>query len=168
MVVGNQWTCTRSMLGAIRCWGSGLASHGNDRVYGDDESPGSAANVQVGGSVLRLDGYGSYQGGTRSHICVVLDGGDVRCWGSGGPWLGQGDLSSIGDDETPASKQPVPLPEPAVFVATGQLAGPGVSCAIGESGQLYCWGSAELLGYGDGSDRGGTPGSMPPGPVPFE
>lgn len=168
VVVGNGWTCTLSSLGAVRCWGSGLPSHGNGIVFGDNEQPTSAANVQLGGPAIRLDGQASYQGGIKAHICALLEGGGVRCWGSGGPWLGQPDLDAIGDDEEPASKPLVPLPEPAVFVATGQLTGSGVSCAIGESGKLYCWGSADLLGYGDGSDRGGSPGSMPPPPVPFE
>lgn len=60
------------------------------------------------------------------------------------------------------------LGESAVFVAVGGYSGWPASCAVGVSGKVYCWGKANYLGYGDGSDRGGSPGSMPPGPVPFE
>lgn len=37
-----------------------------------------------------------------------------------------------------------------------------------EGGARNCWGDHEFLGYGDEMDRGGTPGTMPPGLVPFE
>lgn len=82
--------------------------------------------------------------------------------------MGYENTDAIGDDEKPNAVGLVNVGENAVFVAVGGYASAPGTCAIGESGQVYCWGVAQYLGYGDGSDRGGTPGSMPPGPVPFE
>jgi alpha-tubulin suppressor-like RCC1 family protein len=66
----------------------------NDAGY---VSPASAAGfVDVGGSVLQVAaGY--------SHTCALLEGGNVRCWGTSlAGVLGYGNLDTVGDDESPA------------------------------------------------------------------
>ena len=59
------------------------------------------------------------------HTCALLDSGVVRCWGWGGVGqLGYGNISSIGDNETPATAgDVVGLPAGAVF-APGTPANP--------------------------------------------
>ncbi len=162
LTVGSEWTCALTPSGAMRCWGA-LLSHGTATVYGDTEAAYVGGNVQLGGTVMRLA-----PGSTgNKHTCVLMAGGAVRCWGAGGP-MGYENTDAIGDDEQPNAVGLVNLGENAVFVAVGGYSPQSGSCAIGESGRVFCWGVAQYLGYGDGSDRGGTPGSMPPGPVPFE
>lgn len=163
--VGDNWSCALMPSGAVRCWG-GLQSHGNGRIYGDNEPASVGGSVQLGGTVARL----ALSSGTSHHMCVVMESGAVRCWGAAGP-LGYENLGAVGDDEVPASVGVVNVGENVVFVAVGGQPFAPATCAIGVSGKVYCWGDSQYagyLGYGDGNDRGGTPGSMPPGPVPFE
>ena len=86
------------------------------------------------------------------HTCVVLDNGNVRCWGlNSAGQLGYGNTgvvgkTRIGDDETPKTEGPVDFGGPdAVEVATGSFH----SCAILEGGDVRCWGlgADRRLGY---------------------
>ena len=77
--------------------------YGNLDYVGDDETPPSAGDVDVGGTVVQVSA-------AERHTCVVLEGGTVRCWGdAGGGKLGYGNENDIGDDETPASAGDVPV-----------------------------------------------------------
>src|SRR6185369_17045588 len=92
--------------GTVRCWGSGMQGelgHGNVENIGDDETPASAGDIDVGGIVTNVDaGF--------LHVCATLESGSARCWGRGSTGaLGYGNLQDIGDDETPASAGDVPL-----------------------------------------------------------
>ena len=76
--------------------------YGHTNNIGDDETPASAGDVNVGGVVVGL-GLGRY------HTCALLDGGSVRCWGHNNyGQLGYGHTTPIGDDEPPASAGDVP------------------------------------------------------------
>jgi alpha-tubulin suppressor-like RCC1 family protein len=89
--------------GNVRCWGwnaYGELGYGHTNNVGDDETPASVGDVDIGGAVTQVNA-----GGTRT--CAVLVGGHVRCWGSSR--LGYPGVSSIGDDETPASAGDVPV-----------------------------------------------------------
>ncbi|WP_171433930.1 RCC1 domain-containing protein [Corallococcus exercitus] len=75
-----------------------------------------------------------------SHTCALLNDGSVRCFGSGAQGrLGYTGTANVGDDETPASKGPVPLApgEKAVQLATGL----GHTCALLSTGRVRCWGA---------------------------
>jgi len=76
-----------------------------------------------------------------SHTCELNDG-EVRCWGSN--QSGQVGLESA-DGEFLYKTEPVELGEPAVDVALGDAH----TCAVGESGAVFCWGDNEYgqLGY---------------------
>ena len=86
------------------------------------------------------------------HSCAVVASGSVRCWGYGGNGqLGYGDLSNVGDDETPASVGPVDLGGHAVQqVAAGDYH----TCAILDDGSVRCWGYGAdgRLGSGNTND----------------
>jgi alpha-tubulin suppressor-like RCC1 family protein len=99
-------TCALLSNGNVRCFGfggSGRLGYGNTNNIGDNESPASAGNVNVGGTARLVSATGN-------HSCVLLDAGGVRCWGDN-PWgqLGYGNTSDIGDNETPASAGDVPI-----------------------------------------------------------
>ncbi len=143
--------------GRVRCWGyavAGQLGYGNQDSIGDDETPASAGDVEVGGSVAQLDG-------SLLQTCALLETGNVRCWGAGT----QGELGilfsgTIGDDETPSSVAPIDLGGQAVRLATGSAH----SCVVLDTGAVRCWGQggAGRLGYGNVQNVGDdeTPDSV--------
>ncbi len=103
---GPDHTCVLLDTGAVRCWGAGSGGqlgYGNTNNIGDDETPASAGDVNVGGKVTQTVAG-------QAHSCALLDTGAVRCWGAGGYGaLGYSNKNDIGDNETPASAGDVPV-----------------------------------------------------------
>jgi alpha-tubulin suppressor-like RCC1 family protein len=155
IATGNKHTCALLDNGRVRCWGTGAAlGYGNDDVIGDDEHPSVAPFVDVDGLVVEIVAGGG-------QTCARLENGDVRCWG-----LPNGQSPDpIGDDETPSSVPPLPLPAPAV----GLAAGTEHACAVLETDDVYCWGVGAMgrLGYGDEDDVGIGTSVTSKGPVPI-
>ncbi len=55
----------------MRCWGSGVfgrLGYGNLKAIGDDETPASAGDVDVGGKVIQI-------AAGDAHTCALLEGG---------------------------------------------------------------------------------------------
>jgi cysteine-rich repeat protein len=149
LAVGDHYTCALLATGAVRCWGEnqvGSLGYGNLEDVGDDETPASVGDVDVGGEVIQISaGW--------AHTCAVLASGSVRCWGAGsGGLLGYGNEDNIGDDETPASAGDVDVGGTVTQVAAGQLH----TCALLAGGTVRCWGEGGLgeLGYGDTQNIG--------------
>jgi alpha-tubulin suppressor-like RCC1 family protein len=159
---GYHHTCVLLEGGAVRCWGRGdhgELGYGNTIDIGDDETPASAGDVDVGGPVIAI-GVGD------SRTCAILEGGGVRCWGWGGnsdlefigAALGYGNLESVGDDETPASVGDIDVGGPAVALAVADKH----TCVVLEGGAVRCWGNADefeddyggRLGYANAEDIG--------------
>ena len=149
LALGGSHTCARLATGAVRCWGSGASGqlgYGNTRNVGDDETPASAGDVNLGGTALQVVAGGN-------HTCALLAGGQVKCWGNGQRGqLGYGDTRNLGDDE---------LPSAVGFVAVGAKvtrlsAGNEHTCALLESGAVRCWGNGSFgrLGYGNTTSIG--------------
>lgn len=90
----------------------------------------------------------SYVDAVEGNACVVAEG-SVWCWGSTVPALG-GPLTN-------ALPRKVDLPEPMVAVATtnGEYGGTYYNaqraCAVGLSGDVYCWGANASGQAGDGT-----------------
>ncbi|HEY1534254.1 MAG TPA: hypothetical protein VGF76_09550 [Polyangiaceae bacterium] len=149
LVAGTIHTCALLDTGKVRCWGSGddgALGYGNMLTIGDDETPASAGDVDVGGPVTQL-------AAGDSATCALLTGGTVRCWGSGVDGrLGYGNLNTIGDNETPASAGDVDVGGPVSRIAMGFRH----TCALLTSGAVRCWGRASTgaLGYGNTNDIG--------------
>lgn len=142
VATGRVHTCALSKSGAVRCWGEnrhGELGYGNTEDIGEDETPVSAGNVDVGGPVKQI---------AAGHFftCALLESGAVRCWGLGGERLGYGHTEDIGDDETPASVGDVDMGGPVKQIALGGQH----ACALLESGTVRCWGLClhGVLGYG--------------------
>jgi alpha-tubulin suppressor-like RCC1 family protein len=145
---GVQHTCALLDTGAVRCWGSGGAGqlgYGNVNTIGDDETPASAGDVDVGGPVAAISARNTFR------TCALLVSGGVRCWGAeflGA--LGYGNLVRIGDDEPPAAAGDVNVGGVAVAVETATAH----TCAVLASGAVRCWGSGNLTGYGNSLNIG--------------
>ncbi len=134
---------TLSYGGSVRCWGyngRGQLGYGHTNAIGDDESPASAGDVNVGETVIQI-------ATGRNHTCALLTDGSVRCWGyNGRGQLGYGHTNTIGDDESPASAGDVNVGETVIQIATGR----NHTCALLTDGSVRCWGynGRGQLGYG--------------------
>ncbi len=124
IAAGGDHTCAILDTGAVRCWGEGglgQLGYGNTDDIGDNETPGGFGPVNLGAGRKAV----AIAAG-ESHTCAVLDNGRVRCWGSGlDGRLGYGNVTTIGDTETPGTFGPV--------VAGGLVARkvrPGVSLGL--------------------------------------
>ena len=120
-----------------------MLGYGSTTNVGDNETPASAGDISVGGTVTQIDA-----GNGEAHTCARLDSGGVRCWGWGiYGQLGYGNTEDIGDDETPSSVDVVMLGGSAVNIAVGQYH----TCATLDGGAVRCWGVNESgqLGYGN-------------------
>jgi cysteine-rich repeat protein len=150
--VGSTHTCVLTRAGGVRCWGQGnrgQLGYGNTDDIGDDESPASAGNVDVGGRAVAI-AVGS------SVTCAVLDNGALRCWGAGSNGLlGHGNPSSVGDDEAPSEAGDVPIGADVIAVS------PAVRhvCALQVNAAVQCWGLGDggVLGYGNEGAIGAGP-----------
>ncbi|HYO59410.1 MAG TPA: RCC1 repeat-containing protein, partial [Archangium sp.] len=156
LAAGASHTCALLDSGAVRCWGlnaQGQLGYGHTRDVGDDESPASAGEVILGGTVMQLAAHA-----TSQHTCARLESGAVRCWGRNAHGqLGLSHTLPIGDDETPASVASVTTGGIALQLATGAEH----SCALLSPGVLKCWGRNESgqLGRGNTSSLSTPPGT---------
>jgi E3 ubiquitin-protein ligase HERC3 len=95
--------------------------------------------------------------GSDQSTCALLSNGAVRCWGKNDSGqAGTGSLSDV-----------IRKPGPPVDLGAGKTAtsiclGSGHTCALLAGGSIKCWGynDSGLLGTGDTTPHGGTPGSM--------
>ena len=118
-------SCALTTTNDLKCWG--------ENTYGSLGTCSAANTPQtITGSTNTSDfGIGRY------HMCLVNTSGVVKCWGYNGyGQLGIGNFT-FGCQPTP---QTVTLPEKATSVALGF----SFTCAIGESGKVYCWGGNSL------------------------
>jgi alpha-tubulin suppressor-like RCC1 family protein len=144
IATGGTHTCALLTTGNVRCWGSassGQLGYGNTTAIGDNETPSTAGDVNVGGTVTQITA------GTN-HTCALLNTGNVRCWGlASSGQLGYGNTTVIGDTETPSSAGDINLGS----TVTKIVAGGTHTCAIITGGNVKCWGAANngQLGYGN-------------------
>lgn len=139
---GHGFTCAVLASGNLRCWGEndeGQLGYGHKKNIGDDEKPYQAGNIDVGGKVKQV-------ATGEKHICVLLEGGYVRCWGENQHGqLGYGHTKWIGDDEKPSSADYLDLGGKVIQITAGWYH----NCALLESGDVKCWGwnNRGQLGY---------------------
>ena len=140
IVAGTLHTCALLGGGDVKCWGDGS---GGVLGYGDEasvESPSEVGPVPIGGPVVQLaSGW--------AHTCALLEGGSVRCWGSGevSGNLGYGTQENIGDDETPEDVGDIDVGAPVEAITTGRYH----TCALLAGGCVRCWGEGGITGYGN-------------------
>ena len=155
IAAGEDHTCAVLETGTVRCWGRGqygqLGYPGNfiPENIGDNETPASVGDVDVGGVVTAI-ALGT------DHTCALLEAGTVRCWGWGEKGrLGYGNLVSVGTYIPPSAAGDVPVGGGlAVEQLTANLG--SSTCVVLENGVVRCWGfgGAGRLGYANGNDIG--------------
>jgi alpha-tubulin suppressor-like RCC1 family protein len=154
---GDRATCARKTDGSIWCWGDG--SETPERLA----LPSAAAQFDLGGAGIcaRLStgevycAPGVHQplaqipqlisldlsvGG--SHACAVTTDHRVACWGAN-------NRGQLGDGSTTARTAPV-VAGGGLSTARQVSAGVETTCAVSESGAVWCWGSDEQDQLGRG------------------
>ena len=93
-----------------------------------------------------------------SHTCVLVDTGEINCWGRGTyGQTGHGTTAAIGDDEDPgAVPDGYQLTMPGLRKAVAITAGYNHTCALLTNATVVCWGNNTFgqLGYGNTNDIG--------------
>jgi alpha-tubulin suppressor-like RCC1 family protein len=152
-------SCALLEGGSLTCWGRSNVGYGVDQPIGDDETPASMGPIELPGRVVQIDAF-------SGHVCAVLEGGALYCWGSNRyGQLGLGHQDPIGDDETPLAAGPVDIGGPAASVRVGEQH----TCAVRTDGALLCWGHNDngQLGYGHTETIGDDEPPASAGPVPW-
>jgi len=159
---GQFHSCALFDDGSVKCWG--LNSSG-ELGLGDTSSRGATAGTM--GDLLPPIDLGTTKTATavyaNRHTCVILQSGNVKCWGwnSDGN-LGVGDVNHRGDEP---GEMGTALPiidfgilSPAVSLGVGN----SHSCAVLSDATVRCWGSNGFgeLGLGDNQTRGDQPEDM--------
>jgi alpha-tubulin suppressor-like RCC1 family protein len=150
LAVANAFLDTCALLDnhQLKCWG-----WNNEGVlgYGDTTERHSPANATIYlGSGRSAQALAMGEGNNAGHICVVLDSGDVKCWGDN-------DFGELGYGDTNARRSPA---NAAVSLGSGRTAkaistGYAHTCALLDNGTVSCWGhnSSGQVGSGDSSSH---------------
>lgn len=129
ITVGARHTCARSIADAVQCWGAnedGQLGRVGRHARGDGPD-------ELGGVVALPEGARQVVAGDR-HTCAITAGG-LRCFGDNTT----GQLGLGAEWDRAAAYPAVDLG----FVATQVSVGAAHACALGDAGQVKCWGSAE-------------------------
>ena len=120
IALGQQYSCAVLDNASLKCWGVGAfgeLGYGAILQLGDEpnEMGDNLATVDVGNhTVLQVDC-------ATTHTCALLEGGNIKCWGSGSNGqLGYGDLVTRGDG-------PNEMGENLPFVDLGSTSSPTFS-----------------------------------------
>ena len=147
VAAGNEHTCAILENGDLKCWGYDY--------YGQLGDGGSPTNTNAPSSTAIDLGTGRTAVAVSAgvlHTCVILDNGDLKCWGRDN--YGQlGDGGSNTNTDAPSST--------AIDLGTGRTAvavsaGLSHTCAILDNGDLKCWGQDYYGQLGDGGSSTNT------------
>ena len=131
---------------SIKCWGDGSNGKLGTGSISDKNTPTSTSGSFASGryAVVIEAGY--------QHTCVILDNGDLTCWG-GDAW------GQLGNGATTGTKSS--LQSSVVGLGTGRTAislsaGGTHTCAQLDNGQLMCWGNRADGQVGDNGGFGNS------------
>jgi alpha-tubulin suppressor-like RCC1 family protein len=140
IAVGQEHTCALLTDGSVNCWGGnvvGQLGRGSADDIGDGPGP-----VDLGGKkAIAISARGA-------HTCVIVEGNELRCWGSNGrgeSGVVPASLSdAIGDQPGEVPVKPTVLtpstgPDAPVAVSLGS----SFTCVVTVSGKVRCWGESQ-------------------------
>lgn len=136
--LGNSHTCVRRQNGSVSCWGED--HHGKLGNGRETWGRSLTATVSLPGPALDLV-VGNQNG------CVLLEEGEIYCWG----WNEHGEL---GDGPSYAVH---PEQVPGVTDAVSTALGAFHSCALTGTGEVRCWGAPTFTGDPEGVGSNGAP-----------
>lgn len=138
----------------VYCWGmNGEGQLGRST----SQQPSTAVPVTGdvdGGPLGAIPDAVAIAGGGRHH-CALTQGHVILCWGGteyfeSGPLQGPTGSCPSGNEST-CMFQPQPVVLPGGEVATGIAVGSVHSCAVAQSGNVYCWGTNQDFQLGVGT-----------------
>ena len=152
---GSDHTCVLLDNGQVTCFGNGYSGqlgYGNNNYK---NAPGDPITLPEGRSAKMI-------AAGDLHTCVLLDDGQVTCFGYGANGqLGYGDNS---DRNTPDGTITFPAGRSAKTIAAGS----NHTCILLDNGEVTCFGDGAYgqLGYGGNSDRNTPDGTINLGNAP--
>ncbi len=170
ITLGENFTCALSAAGGVRCWGDGSVGQlgYNDALNVGDGTAGRSI-VNMGDVPIGEPAVDIFAGNT--HACALLEGGRVRCWGSGTAGrLGHNAATNIGDGT--AGQSIIEIGDITMGgIVTSMSMGQNHSCALMDDKSVRCWGNGSngRLGYNSSANVGDGVGQtiMEAGAVPI-
>ena len=151
--LGALHSCALDGAGELRCWGSRALGVETEGLPTCDGTPCATEPllVQTPAPVVQV-------AGGFAHTCVLLKGGEVRCWGVNvlgsvgiaSPWTETAGGIRVHEDVQLPARVELPAAAAELFAAPGGFN----TCALLEDGSLHCWGdnSYGQLGNGETSE----------------
>lgn len=135
VVAGEDFTCARTDTNNIKCWGlNDVGQLGIESTTNLLEPAAAGVELDAANSVAQVSAG-------RNHVCVRLDSGRAKCWGSNGfGQLGYGDTDGRGDGPNEMGSNLDLISLGANHQVTQIQAGDGVSCARLADNDVKCWG----------------------------
>ena len=134
IITGQRYSCAFAITGGIYCWGENWAGQLGD---------GTQANRLTPIAVSGLDANTTQLAAGDSHMRAVIETGGVKCWGSNS-------YGQLGDGQSAVRS----LPTNVYGLTSGfttVVSGGYHSCALTETGAVFCWGSNQYGQLGDGT-----------------
>ena len=135
---GDRHICVVFNEGALQCWGAnGYGQLGSkDNIWKDIPSAVWGLSQDVSAVSCGFE-----------HTCALLSSGQVKCWGNNE----DGELGDGTNENSNVPKDVKGLSKPITQICTGSKQ----SCALDDSGAVWCWGNGKNFTYvvpGLGSD----------------
>ena len=150
IVSGAGHTCALFNEGNIRCWGGnryGQLGYNHTNTIGDDETPLSQGDVELGGEAIDISLGGEF-------TCALLKTNKVKCWG-------YNRFAQLGLGSSGLHTNILEPPDETINFGTSIKiidieSGYRHSCALFETGRAKCWGQNHdgELGLGHSNDIG--------------
>jgi alpha-tubulin suppressor-like RCC1 family protein len=126
IAVAGGWdhSCALTVLGGVVCWGNNeYGQLGNGSAVESRSTPVIVQGLTQGVSAISAGG---------GHACALLQDASVVCWGNN-------QYGQLGDGTGENRKTPVAVI--SLPIRVGQIAaGRNHTCAVGNLGELFCWG----------------------------
>ncbi len=139
---GERNCCALKETGGLVCWGTNQSGQLGDGGWNQSDVPVDVPSLTAG---VRHVAFG------QLHVCAVLEAGGAKCWGY------DNECGRLGTGSTSSKRVPTDvlgLPGPAFSVAAGY----DFTCALLESGAVYCWGCNDYGQLGNGTtEASGAP-----------
>ena len=152
---GNNFTCTVSNTGVAHCWGDDTHGQLGDGSASPNNPQTAPDNEVAGQHTFKTLALGDV------HTCGLvlsrpsLDEGDVYCWGSSKTIdSGSGVVGRLGIRSQNPSIEATPRQVASSLKFVDVAAGRNHTCAVAESGSVYCWGGNQYGQLGDGTTTG--------------
>ncbi|MDY0001076.1 MAG: hypothetical protein RBU30_07270 [Polyangia bacterium] len=134
VAAGRGSTCAVTSVGEVWCWGNNVSGQLGTGDHFSWPAPRKASGLE-GARATAVGG---------NHACALFGDGTVRCWGNNTD-------GQLGDGTTMArttGEHKVLLLNREPLRARSIVAGRDHNCAIGQDGQVYCWGANKLAQAG--------------------